>query len=216
MHCVWRVAVCVCSTKDVDDSLRWIYRFLPGYCLGEGLVVLAMRTVLKFVFPDRNNTALHWDTTGKPLLYLAMHAVLLTCAAMAVDFVLSNPSWRAKVLKDPVVPEATHDEDSDVVAEATPNPDDAVRLTNIRKVYGSHNPCTSTKPKVAVRSLSFGVRKGECFGTRGGGMELCCVRGCGLFSRGVWCVYVWVCTARCRLPGHQRCWQDVDTEDLVW
>ena len=55
-----------------------------------------------------------------------------------------------------------------MVREAKPNANDAIRLTNIRKVYTSRNLTScSTTTKVAVKNLNFGVRKGECFGFLG-------------------------------------------------
>ena len=157
------------STKDADDQARWAYRLFPGYCLGEGLVMLSLRPLLTLLFPDRSNDPVHWDTTGKPMLFMALHVVVYVSLAITIDFILSNPSIRAKVLRDPVVPKVAHEEDEDVVREANnPADNDAIRLDNIRKVYGPRVPaCSSQAIKVAVRSLSFGVRKGECFGFLG-------------------------------------------------
>ena len=82
-------------------------------------------------------------------------------------------TWDAKVVDPP------HEDDEDVVREATPNPNDAIRLTNIRKVYTSRNLSNcSTTAKVAVKNLNFGVRNGECFGFLGAlpTMQSCCAR----------------------------------------
>ena len=63
------------------------------------------------------------------------------------------------------------EEDVDVLAEAervksgaSREQHDVVRLDELRKVYPVGN---GAQPKVAVRGLSFGIARGECFGFLG-------------------------------------------------
>eukprot|EP00899_Mesostigma_viride_P013992 jgi/Mesvir1/22594/Mv05014-RA.3 len=65
---------------------------------------------------------------------------------------------------------ASEDVNYDVATEATrvmdgPQPDDLVCLINLRKCF--HPTKLSGEVKMAVRGLSFGVKRGECFGFLG-------------------------------------------------
>ncbi|KAJ0389711.1 hypothetical protein ATCC90586_011487 [Pythium insidiosum] len=77
---------------------------------------------------------------------------------------MSFPKIRAAVFKDPQIKDAPYEEDEDVRLEAERvakggADNDAVVVKNLRKVYKGN--------KVAVRNLSFGLPKGECFGYLG-------------------------------------------------
>jgi len=86
-------------------------------------------------------------------------------------------SLREKPAVDPSTVEKaadpfTYDEDVDVATERkhvveshqSGSDSNALRIIGLRKIYPGSN---RGKPKVAVRSLSLGVRKGECFGFLG-------------------------------------------------
>ena len=52
-----------------------------------------------------------------------------------------------------------------------PNPDEIIRLVNLRKVYAGERSLQAGgrrgAPKVALKSMTFGVNVGECFGYLG-------------------------------------------------
>ena len=88
------------------------------------------------------------------------------------DVLLSYPVARSKLTCDPVIEDAPYEDDADVAKEAERiealadsgkpggEADDAIVLTRLRKVYSQNR-------KVAVKKLSFAIKKGECFGFLG-------------------------------------------------
>ncbi|TMW68212.1 hypothetical protein Poli38472_007884 [Pythium oligandrum] len=105
------------------------------------------------------------DVMGWEMLYLALTAVVFFWLALGMDFLLSFPTIRSMCcFRDPRVKDPPFEEDEDVKKEAERvlsgrAGSDTVLVKDLRKVYKGK--------KVAVRNLSFGLRKGECFGYLG-------------------------------------------------
>jgi ATP-binding cassette, subfamily A (ABC1), member 3 len=120
---------------------------------------------------------LSWSNAGRDIFFLFLSVPLFLGITILLDVVKSYPKIASILFKDKVVEDAPYDVDIDVRAEeerviSGGAADDAIRLEHIRKVYnkGETRGCCSgeqSKPKVAVRDLSFGVPKGECFGFLG-------------------------------------------------
>lgn len=152
------------SSKSANKVLKFIWRLSPLYCLGSGLLNQCLLEIKASFGLSTTETAFDMDIMGWEMLYLAIDAVLFICIAVGIDFLLSFPKIKAMVFKDPKLVDAPYEEDEDVMREAMRvssggADNDAVKLHQIRKVYQGN--------KVAVRNISFGLHKGECFGYLG-------------------------------------------------
>lgn len=160
------------NTKDVNESLMWIYRLFPGFCLGHGLFEICTNSVISRQLQTEVKL-LEWDIAGKDALFLYILAPTYFILTLLIDSLAHSPlaaSWRHL---DPAVERIDVQDDPDVAEEAKRVEDghsteDVVRLEKLRKVYRTPEGA----PKVAVQSLSFGLALGECFaflGTNGAG-----------------------------------------------
>jgi ATP-binding cassette subfamily A (ABC1) protein 1 len=154
------------SSVETNKVLKYFWRLSPLFNLGNGLLNLSLQEI-KFNFGFLGNEApspFDLDVMGWEMLYLGLTSILFTLLAVGIDFLLSFPEIKAALFKDPIFNDPPYEEDEDVKREAervlSGRADgDAVKLKNIRKVYKGN--------KVAVRNLSFGLPKGECFGYLG-------------------------------------------------
>jgi ATP-binding cassette, subfamily A (ABC1), member 3 len=161
------------ATASLNASLLWVYRLCPGFCLGHGLFTIASQSFVQEAAAQAGmsvsmlDALWAWDMVGKDLLYLFVQAPVYFVLAIVIDTLLQYPAIAGRLSNDPEVADEPVYDDIDVVAEAarvqaTPRPNDVVVLKSLRKVYQA-----KSSVKVAVRDLSFGLRKGECFGFLG-------------------------------------------------
>ena len=157
------------TTQDTNKALIWLYRLFPGFCLGNGLFNVATNSLIETLV-GHSGITMHidlydWDICGKDILYLYVTAPLYFLIVVIIDSILQYPVIATKLSSDPTVADDHFVQDVDVITEErrlNTDTDDVVRLRRLRKVYPS-----STGPKVAVRGLSFGMPRGECFGFLG-------------------------------------------------
>jgi len=170
------------ETTEINQSLKWGYRLFPAFCLRDGLAQLSFceegRDCPVFSLADgftiEVQTPFALDVAGLDLIFLAVHAVVYLVLAIGIEFVNTFPGVaalldRSKLLDKQVDLLEKSGDHPDVIAEAervaggaSAKSGDVVVLTDLRKVYG-----TKIGPKVAVKSLSFGIARGECFGFLG-------------------------------------------------
>jgi ATP-binding cassette subfamily A (ABC1) protein 1 len=176
------------DTQYVNELLMPVYRLSPGFCLGHGLWTLTTSSLLaEFMGGDADAMGmgpLSLPIAGTDCIFLYSLAVFYLLLTLAIDTLKSRPKYAAKFASKFQVRElaelvdAPYDIDADVAAEAArvegsavgSVPDELVRLVRLRKVY--RGPSTMfrsepSRPKVAVRSMSFGLNVGECFGYLG-------------------------------------------------
>lgn len=139
-------------TCAVDADLRFLYRLLPTYALGNGLQQLSYFKQLVFTESKcgtltpaqqyaQKFTPFSLDAAGWPIIYLACEAVGYLALAIAIDVGLSFPVIRSTLLPDKdCEDEPPEDEDSDVEAEAARvaggrADGDLVVVDGLRKVY---------------------------------------------------------------------------------
>lgn len=153
------------SSADANKVLKFFWRLSPLFNLGSALLNQCLSEITA-AFGRTSGTVspFDMDVMGWELLYLALDAIIFFTVAVGIDFLLSFPKIKAAIFKDPHLEDAPYEEDEDVAREAervrSGGADgDAVKLLGIRKVYNGN--------KVAVRNLSFGLPKGECFGYLG-------------------------------------------------
>jgi ATP-binding cassette, subfamily A (ABC1), member 12 len=190
------------SACAIDSKLRFVYRLSPGFDLGQGIYQIgqlpSLAVTTQYCFPNDPVDTAALDTaqayttvsTGYNLLYMGVIAPIGLAAAILLDVFLSRPYLRAKLSRDPDVPEPLNDaagtegevEDEDVAAERAAvdakvarllaggskgNEDlsSSVIIQRLRKVYRTGKG--NKELKVAVRSLSFSVEPGQIFGFLG-------------------------------------------------
>jgi ATP-binding cassette subfamily A (ABC1) protein 3 len=154
------------SAKDAGEALQFVFRLVPSYCLGEGILNMA-KLALYEQFGSKQSV---WDlkVIGYDLLYMGLEFPLF----MAIVFFLDSPLRRAQqqaVLGGDggdSVGALIADEDDDVAVERREiesgvRDSDHVVVKNLRKYYPSNGGV------LAVKDLSFGVRRGEVFGFLG-------------------------------------------------
>jgi ATP-binding cassette subfamily A (ABC1) protein 3 len=165
-------------TCTINRQLMFVYRLVPIFSLGNGLLNLANGVLtlsagecydLEKDFGGYLDSydPYNLEIVGYEILYLGCTSLFFTALAIGMDLVLSYPKLAATLLKDPKVTDTPADEDNDVVAEAERvlsgrADNDMIVIKGLRKVYGSEG-----KPKVAVKNLTFAIPRGECFGFLG-------------------------------------------------
>ncbi|GET89743.1 ATP-binding cassette protein subfamily A, member 8, putative [Leishmania tarentolae] len=151
------------STETAGNALRWIFRIVPSYCVGEAISNLATLRVTQAF--NINNSAWDMDVVGWVCVYMALEIPVFLFITLFID----HPGRRQRsqrLFHNPDgAPEVIEDEDEDVVAERravledVEREGDLVRVVNLRKEYPNG--------KVAVRNITLGVRPGEVFGFLG-------------------------------------------------
>ncbi|GMF13566.1 unnamed protein product [Phytophthora lilii] len=150
------------STADADSVLVFIWRLSPLYNLGTGLLQLVISdiTYIRYTKDEKTNP-FSGDIMGFELLYLLVTAIGYMALAVYLDYSKTFPKVKNDTQE---ISDNRIEIDSDVAKEAqrvaSGGADgDAVKLMGLRKVYPGG--------KVAVRDLSFGLQRGECFGFLG-------------------------------------------------
>eukprot|EP00916_Digyalum_oweni_P011393 GHVL01018965.1.p1 GENE.GHVL01018965.1~~GHVL01018965.1.p1 ORF type:complete len:1716 (+),score=214.35 GHVL01018965.1:54-5150(+) len=161
------------STASVyTDYLRFIFLIFPNFCFSNGLANLVVR---KNGFYWNGQTVEPFDmrVTGNHLVAMFCEAIGLMALTIAIDYALSTPKI-AKTLGfaklDAPSPERV--EDSDVVAERESLMEmkkydeggPLVQVKGLRKVYNAKG---GKGTKIAVDSVYFSVKEGDCFGYLG-------------------------------------------------
>ncbi|CAK4089010.1 unnamed protein product [Aphanomyces euteiches] len=155
------------STKEINKSLKFIWRLSPLFNVGNGLNSLAIFTVRATFARDGYVPGLSvFDTNvlGWEVAFLAVESFVFPLIAIGIDYLLSFPKIKAAVMKDPQVADEPYEVDQDVQTEETriasgAADKDAVVMKGLRKVYKGG--------KVGIVNMSLALPKGECFGYLG-------------------------------------------------
>ncbi len=160
------------STKELNKSLKYIYRLFPPFCMGDAVARLAIRNSNSAGLAGKSVWDL--DVAGSGLLFLAIDTVIYVSLLIALEHYSSTSAcfcFAKKLMTDVEDdPALAGPEDDDVAAERMriqadqTTEDDAIVMKGLRKVYAGR---MGTKPHVAVADLYYSVRRGECFGFLG-------------------------------------------------
>eukprot|EP00455_Lapot_gusevi_P019876 TRINITY_DN2115_c0_g1_i7.p1 TRINITY_DN2115_c0_g1~~TRINITY_DN2115_c0_g1_i7.p1 ORF type:complete len:716 (-),score=134.15 TRINITY_DN2115_c0_g1_i7:926-3073(-) len=153
------------STKGASEVLAYIFRLIPSYALGDGIINLALLQSKKAF--GTSDTAWTMTVTGADILYMGLEFPIVLLIVMLIDHPKRRMKTQALLHNADAPPHVVEDEDEDVVRERLEAEDpvkygrekDLVIVKNMRKEYGNG--------KVAVKNLSFGVHPGEVFGFLG-------------------------------------------------
>lgn len=147
-----------------NAMLRKLLIVFPHFCLGRGLIDLALSQAVTDVYAqfgeEYSSNPFQWDLIGKNLVAMAIEGVVYFLLTLLIQHHFFLTRWVAEPAREPIF-----DEDDDVAEErqritSGGNKTDILRLNELTKVYsGSSSP--------AVDRLCVGVRPGECFGLLG-------------------------------------------------
>ncbi|KAJ8535329.1 hypothetical protein ON010_g13409 [Phytophthora cinnamomi] len=153
------------STKSVNSVLKFIWRLSPLFDLGNGLLSLVLNELDTLQDgTTKKKSPFSTDLMGAEMIYLVLVTFLFSAVVLAIDYDVRIPGLRRRNANAQSHDDGKFDVDEDVAREAQRVAngganDDAVKLTGLRKVYPGG--------KIAVRDLSFGLKRGECFGFLG-------------------------------------------------
>lgn len=164
------------STRDFNfNFLEYIYRLFPMYNLCFGLFALVSSRIWDGVF-DLPEEPGPWTRYGAlwEFIFMIIGSVICLILIFAIE------TAKGKVKEDKVTAEEiekrNENVDEDVIKEENDvknGKDYSVKVQDVRKVYNiyAEGGCCSGKSvvrkKTAVKGISFGVKKGECFGLLG-------------------------------------------------
>jgi ABC-type multidrug transport system ATPase subunit len=166
------------STQDLNKTLLNVYRLIPGFNLGHGLLSITAAPIITFFDnPDATEVygAMHPLVAGDDIKWMTVEAFAYTFLAIIIEYIIATPSlfaWAANcIYRTP--PQADFEPDDDVIDEEgrcaelalqrvngqTSENDEAILLSDITKVYPGG--------KFAVKGVSVGIPYGQCFGLLG-------------------------------------------------
>ncbi|XP_023576085.1 retinal-specific ATP-binding cassette transporter [Octodon degus] len=148
----------------INALLRKLLIIFPHFCLGRGLIDLALSQAVTDVYArfgeEHSSNPFRWNMIGKNLVAMATEGVAYFLLTLLIQHHFFLTRWVAEPAREPIV-----DEDDDVAEERKRitgggSKTDILKLNELTKVYsGSSSP--------AVDRLCVGIRPGECFGLLG-------------------------------------------------
>ncbi|KAI5938300.1 Retinal-specific phospholipid-transporting ATPase ABCA4 [Manis javanica] len=147
-----------------NAMLRKLLVIFPHFCLGRGLIDLALSQAVTDVYArfgeEHSSNPFQWELIGKYLAAMAVEGVVYLLLTLLFQHHFFLTRWIAVTTKEPII-----DEDDDVAEErqrilSGGNKTDILSLNELTKIYSS-----TSSP--AVDRLCVGVRPGECFGLLG-------------------------------------------------
>ena len=168
---VWVLYLVSDLTRDIAKVIVYPFRIIsPLFCLSHGLMTVGnldayQLALSKPVKPD----PFDWDVTGSNILFLVLHFIFGTISIFLIEW-LSNVTFFRNIIeaKDPGEGEYIKDDDVEQLkleVESTNPQDVAVKVSNIRKLYG--NVFVKNDVKVAIQEVSFVVPKQQAFALLG-------------------------------------------------
>jgi len=158
------------TSRGAAHALLWIFRFIPNFCFGMGLMNLGNRDNFAFLDGETEGyDAFDLQSSGGDILMLGLTAIFYLVLLFLMEWFEVSPSIR-KCLKGSISNDMTaaYRPDDDVETEklkaASANPGDAqVILKNIRQVYRN----LFSRPVLGVDEVSLTVGFKECFALLG-------------------------------------------------
>ena len=185
------------STQCLNSQLLDFFSMFPPFSLGWGLFQTAIGKYLPKMEPCNANytcaivlgppftdaprdDCLHSlrdkELLGRSLTSMWLWAAGFMVITIVVDFIVNTPRARSLISWDPKCPAhlLAYEDDDDVAAEAARvsaghADGEQVVIKGLQKVYARGSslvPCTA-QAKAAVKNVTFGIPRGECFGFLG-------------------------------------------------
>ncbi|KAJ1524618.1 hypothetical protein ONE63_011102 [Megalurothrips usitatus] len=158
------------TSPDSVDVVEGVFLVLPQYCLGQGLMNMAMnhfKTKSMEAMGYEGDSPMTWDVTGKYLVAMAVAAAVLVCAVFLAEqsthwwHFLQQSSSDEEVKPSDVGGEAEEDVLRERQRVANGEADGGMLvLKRLTKRY-------KRGAAPAVAGVSLGVERGQCFGLLG-------------------------------------------------
>ncbi|XP_018414710.1 PREDICTED: retinal-specific ATP-binding cassette transporter [Nanorana parkeri] len=152
------------SLIKFNERLKDLLLVFPHFCLGRGLIDLAMNQAVTDVYArfgeEHTTNPFQWDFLGKNIFAMAIEGFVYFAFNLLIQKRFFFTAWFAEPPKEKI-----EGEDEDVAQERLRvlkggGKNDILKLKELTKVYsGKHTP--------SVDKLCLGVRPGECFGLLG-------------------------------------------------
>ena len=180
------------STYEINKVLQHFYRLFPGFCLGNGLLNLTIRSSVKALGSGiiEIRSPYSWSVVGSDLTYLILEGLIYFALTILIDSLLNNPNMREAASRlqkkrfvgfprpKPRTPSSGNGNlvrasssilGAEEVDEDVTNEEARIDSGNAESdmLVLSHLKKAYSNGKEAVQDLSFGVPTGECFGFLG-------------------------------------------------
>ncbi|XP_053549107.1 retinal-specific phospholipid-transporting ATPase ABCA4 [Bombina bombina] len=152
------------SLLRFNETLKNMLLIFPHFCLGRGLIDLAMNQAVTDVYArfgeEHITNPFQWEFLGRNIFAMAIEGVLYFALNILIQNNFFLNTWFSEPPKG-----AIEGEDEDVAQERQRimkggGKTDILKLKELSKIYpGRHTP--------AVDRLCIGIRPGECFGLLG-------------------------------------------------
>ncbi|KAM3865832.1 retinal-specific phospholipid-transporting ATPase ABCA4-like [Diretmus argenteus] len=147
-----------------NEWLKIVLMVFPHFCLGRGLIDMAMNQAVTDVFARFGETLtrnpFHWDFVGKNVAFMAVEGFVYFILNLFIQYRFFLDRWLPKVKQS-----ALRAEDHDVAEERQRihgggNKSDILQIRDLSKTYVG-------RKRAAVDQICVGVPAGECFGLLG-------------------------------------------------
>ncbi|XP_075472553.1 retinal-specific phospholipid-transporting ATPase ABCA4 isoform X2 [Ascaphus truei] len=152
------------SLLKFNERLKNVLLIFPHFCLGRGLIDLAMNQAVTDVYArfgeEHISNPFQWEFLGKNVFAMAVEGVLYFGLNLLIQHRFFLNTWFSEPPKDLIV-----GEDEDVAQERQRimkggGKNDILKIKDLTKTYPS-------RQSPAVDRLCIGIRPGECFGLLG-------------------------------------------------
>lgn len=156
------------STRDANKTIKFFFRLIPNFCLGNGIAELQVRkTVIATLGKPKG--AFDMEVVGYNLIFMTWEAIFYMGLVFLIEYVLKRPDLLARFVSQPNRVDRPYEEDPDVINERQRllegQNDDLIQVKQLRKVFPGR--LGDPEAKVAVKNVTFGVHSGEVFGLLG-------------------------------------------------
>jgi hypothetical protein len=102
-------------TRRADEILKYVWRLFPGFCLGNGLLNIALLGVKTSLgLPMPNPSPFAWEIVGEDVCVMGVEAVVYFVLCLLLE---AYPHVVQKMRRDKDVLDGANDDDEDVLAE---------------------------------------------------------------------------------------------------
>ncbi|KAI4590742.1 hypothetical protein MJG53_001791 [Ovis ammon polii x Ovis aries] len=124
----------------INAMLRKLLIIFPHFCLGRGLIDLALSQAVTDVYArfgeEHSSNPFQWDLIGKNLAAMAIEGVVYFLLTLLIQYQFFFSRWTTEPAKEPII-----DEDDDVAEErqriiSGGNKTDILRLNELTKCFG--------------------------------------------------------------------------------
>ena len=81
------------TTRDVNNALKPFYRISPPFCLGEGMINLATRS-LQGLLTGKKASPWDWEVIGRVLVYMSLESIGFFLITLGVEYQLIKKAWK--------------------------------------------------------------------------------------------------------------------------